>query len=516
MKETILLLGGSGSMGFEAFKELWSRRESTGERKYDVTLLLRPSEKNIRKFSPYLRECGMMEAECRGRVQGDGLRIVWGDATDYSDVLEAVKGADWVLSPMAFIAPAADHDPDTSRAVNTTAVQSIITAIYEVGGENHIKLVYIGSVAETGDRLGEIHVGRVGDPLKPSVFDFYATCKIAGERAVIESGLKYWVSLRQTYIAIPDTMSLQDPIMFHQPLDTSIELNTSRDAGRGLVNCLDMPECSDFWRRVYNMGGGPSCRTTFYHYIRDMYALLGLGDFRKLMERNWFALRNFHCQYYEDSWILNEYIRNWGDSLEDYYRQVLDALPMKLRVARALGRVPGIRRLVLKSVRSVMEKMVDSKDGTRHWFMNNNIPRITAFYGSLNAYNAIGGWDSFDEGCLESGWNQLNHGYDESNAQLDLSDLASAAEFRGGALLSTSWDGDLYTMLHWKCAFEHEFDASPYLVLKTGHWCPECAPPPWNYDEVARRNPFFAQVWYPNHSKDEDNFYPADCYKDVI
>ncbi len=516
MKETVLLLGASGSMGFEAFKELWSREESSGERKYDVTLLLRPSKKNIIKFSPYLKECGVTEAECRGCVQGDGLRIVWGDAINYPDVLEAVKGADWVLSPMAFIAPAADHDPDTSKAVNTTAVQYIVRAIYEVAGENHIKLVYIGSVAETGDRLGEIHMGRVGDPLKPSVFDFYATCKIAGERAVIESGLKYWVSLRQTYIAIPDTMSLQDPIMFHQPLDTFIELNTSRDAGRGLVNCLDVPESSDFWRRVYNMGGGPSCRTTFYHYIRDMYALLGLGDFRKLMERNWFALRNFHCQYYEDSWILNEYIRNWGDSLEDYYRQVLNALPMKLRVARALGGVPGIGNLVQKSVRKVMEEMVDSKDGTRHWYVNNNLPRITAFYGSLNAYDAIGDWDSFDEGCLESGWKQLDHGYDESKAELDLSDLASAAEFRGGALLSTSWDRDLYTKLHWKCAFEHEFDASSYLVLKTGHWCPECAAPPWNYDEVARRNPFFAQVWYPNHSKDENNFYPADCYKDVI
>ena len=41
-----------------------------------------------------------------------------------------------------------------------------------------------------------IHWGRVGDPIKPSMFDYYAVSKVAAERYVIESGLKYWVSLR--------------------------------------------------------------------------------------------------------------------------------------------------------------------------------------------------------------------------------------------------------------------------------------------------------------------------------
>ena len=61
---------------------------------------------------------------------------------------------------------------------------------------------------------------------------------------VIESGLKYWVSCRQTYIAIPDTMSLMDPIMFHQPINTHIEFCTPFDAGRLLANACedDVPE----------------------------------------------------------------------------------------------------------------------------------------------------------------------------------------------------------------------------------------------------------------------------------
>ena len=67
-----------------------------------------------------------------------------------------------------------------------------------------------------------------------------------------------------------------------------------------------------------------------------------------------------------------------------------------------------------------------------------------------------------------------------------------------------------------RIAFGHEFELKPYTVLKAGHWCPECLPPPWNSDEQAKRNPFFAQVWYPNHEKDENNYYPNECYKDIL
>ena len=74
----------------------------------------------------------------------------------------------------------------------------------------------------------------------------------------------------------------------------------------------------------------------------------------------------------------------------------------------------------------------------------------------------------------------------------------------------------MYTKIKWKCAFGHEFELRPYTVLKAGHWCVDCLPPPWNFDEQAKKNPFLAQVWYPNHDKDEGNFYPEDCYRDIV
>ncbi len=96
----------------------------------------------------------------------------------------------------------------------------------------------------------------------------------------------------------------------------------------------------------------------------------------------------------------------------------------------------------------------------------------------------------------------------------DINDMRKAAEFRGGKCLSDSMTkGDLRSPITWSCQFGHEFKASPTLVLLGGHWCPECFPMPWNYDEIARGNPFFAQVWYPLHDKDEDNYYDESIFK---
>jgi hypothetical protein len=133
-------------------------------------------------------------------------------------------------------------------------------------------------------------------------------------------------------------------------------------------------------------------------------------------------------------------------------------------------------------------------------------------------YKAIPEW-GIDMPELESekiNYIRLDHGYDETKEILDLQDLKEAAKFRGGICLSDEWDGDMYTSLNWQCALDHQFTGKPYTILKAGHWCPNCLAPPWNYDEIAKKNPFFAQVWYPNHDKDESNFYPENCYEDIV
>ncbi len=512
-KKKILLIGASGSMGFEAYKNLWQKRNV-----YDIVLLQRPSRKNKKLFRRYEIECGIKPIPGQGVVEGIGLKIVWGDATNYNDVEEACKGIDWCLSPLAFISPAADHNPEMARAVNTTAIEHIVKAIEsQPNGAEHIKLIYIGTVAETGDRLQTIHRGRVGDPLKPSIFDFYAVTKIRGERAVLESNIKHWASLRQTFIMTVDNM--EDPIMFHQPIDSFMENNTKEDAGRGLVNCLDIPDDSDFWRRVYNMSGGPSCRTTFFELMKRMFTINGL-KLEQVTKRNWFALRNFHMQFFEDSHILNEYIHNWRHSMEDFYEIFAKNRPLYLKIISGLSwKIPFVRNMVEKATYKRLEKLAtQSKNGTAYWYNNRNEARISAFYKDYESYESIPDWgvDMPEMDSNKIDWHRLDHGYDESKEQLDLGDLQEAAKFRGGMCISIEWHGDLYLALEWECAFGHKFKAKPYTVIKAGHWCPECLAPPWNYDVIAKNNPFFAQVWYPNHDKDENNFYNEKCYEDIL
>ncbi len=500
-RKTVFLTGASGSMGGAAFKELRRRRD-----RYDTVILVRPSAKNKKLFRKYEGRKRLPVGQ-RGVVELDGLKIVWGDLTNYEDVLTAVTGADYVLHPAAFIAPEADHNPPLAERINVGAAKNIVAAIKaQPNSGDDVRLVNIGSVAEYGDRLPPIHMVRAGDPLKPSVFDFYATTKIRAERIVIESGLKYWASIRQTYIAIPDAMSLMDPILYHQPLNTHIEFVTADDAGYGLVQCLEVPD--DFWGRIYNMGGGPACRFMFVDYIGDMMKLLGMGDYRKIMKRNWFALRNFHCNWFADSSVLNEYLGHWRQSLEDHYQQVKDAAPWYIK----LGKL--VPKYFIKKF--FTEKMTLGKDGTMYWVKNNNEGRIAAFYGSMKKFEAIPDWD-IDMPEAGGDYTLLDHGYDDKkpNEKIDLEEVQSAAKFRGGECLSHNFI-DMRTKLKWKCAFGHEFEATPILVLRAGHWCPECLPPPWDYDKIAKKNHFFAQIYYTNHNKAENNFYDEKCYEDIL
>ena len=109
----------------------------------------------------------------------------------------------------------------------------------------------------------------------------------------------------------------------------------------------------------------------------------------------------------------------------------------------------------------------------------------------------------------------LDHGYDETKPfdELTVEDLQKAAAFRGGKLISTEIV-DMYTPVTWEDAEGNQFDMTPNTVLRGGHWSPAQDPFPWRYDEIAKQNPFFAQVWYIDHNPNENNVYGEEIYRD--
>lgn len=454
----------------------------------NLVLLDLPTPANRKKLQPYADE--------------HGVRVLWGDLTNYRDVLEAVTGMDYVLHAAAVIPPLADHAPDLAWRVNVGAARHIVRAIKAQPDPDAVRLVNIGTVAQTGDRLPPIHIGRTGDPVLPSAYDYYACSKTEAERIVAESGLKHWVSLRQTFILAfyLDHM----PIMFHQPLNTCFEAIGLSDSGRVLAHATREGLPEDFWRRFYNIGGGPKTRGVYLDFIRRFLGIIGLKP-EEVYERKWFALRNFHCQWYEDSHVLNKYLNHQQQGLDDFFQEVTRRTPW---YQKAFARM--VPRRLLKE-RVFKPVAYNAEDSPMRW-VREEPKRISAFYRGQHTMDSIPCWEQ--EGLAVPDWydyQRLDHGYDEEKpaGELDLTDMRTAARFRGGECLSKRMQpGDLFTPLDWSCAFNHQFSMTPNSVLKGGHWCPVCAPPEWNIGQQAKLSLFLAQVWRHQHDLEELTCYP--------
>ena len=229
-KKKIFLTGASGNMGQATLNELLEK-----EGHFEVTALALPTRKDRQILAPY---------------QKKGLKVIWGDLVSYQDVLRGVSGADYVLHVGGMVSPMADTKPELTMKVNVGGAENIVRAIKAQKDPHHIKLAYIGTVAQTGNRPAPIHWGRVGDPIKLSTFDTYALSKTIAERIVIDSGLHNWVSLRQTGIARMAATEPLDPIIFHTTLDGVLEWITPGDSGRLLANICGDEVPDDFWGEV--------------------------------------------------------------------------------------------------------------------------------------------------------------------------------------------------------------------------------------------------------------------------
>lgn len=220
-----------------------------------------------------------------------------------------------------------------------------------------------------------------------------------------------------------------------------------------------------------------------------MLGVLGIEDIKKVFDLNWYSTQNFHGQYYLDSDILNDFLDFRREGFEDFLKRLKANLKFPSTFLKYLP------DFLIKNL--VMEPLAKNKGGTLNWINNYDDKRIEAFFGSRREYEEIGDWKNFS---IDEDYDQvkiLNHGYDENKDKslLDIEDMREAANYRGGKCLSKSMEkGNLDAKLRWRCAFSHEFEASPRLVLLTGHWCEKCEPPPWRHREIAKKNPFFAQI----------------------
>lgn len=474
-RKRVFLTGGTGNWGRATLRALAGR----GDR-FDVVALVRPTDRD--------REVIWGFSEMRN------LHVVWGDLTDYATVESCVRGADYVLHVGGLVSPEADDNPELTRRVNVGSAANLVRAILAQPDPTAIAFVGIGSVAETGGRTPPVHWGRVGDPIRTSRYDEYALTKVAAEKLVVESGLPKWLWLRQSGIFHPGVLAIRDAIMTHVPFGDVMEWASVEDSARLLANVCEDSVPDELWCDVYNIGSGEAWRLTNWEFQLAITRAVGVGDLRPWYDRNWFATRNFHGHWYTDSDRLQELVPFREDTLDAALSRAVKEAGPSVRLA---GRIPpavvkhfGIKPLTRKP-RGTMAAVRAGDDA-----------RIAAYFGSREQWEAIGGWDDFWPPHPDRTPSYLDHGYDEAKDPCTWTwkDLAGAADFRGGALLTTAEDhraGDITTPLPWRCAGGHNFTASPRLVLSYGHWCPVCVADPAGYPRQAETNRFLAQVEPP-------------------
>jgi len=260
-----------------------------------------------------------------------------GDLRNIADVGESVNGVDAVVHVAAIIPPLCDRIPHAAEYVNVGGTENIVRAIQRQ--DRKPRLIYTSSIAVYGDRVNNPLIGPQ-DPPNPGKDDHYSHHKLAAE-ALIRSSLEDWTILRLTYVVSPRNL-VMDPLMFHMPLDTSLEPCDTRDVGLALANAVTSQEARG---KTLNIAGGSHCRTSFREYLDRMLELFGLGS--GFLPEEAFSQGSFHCGYMvtEESQAILRYQRH---SLQEYFEDVGRAYRTRsflLRIVRPIAR----RILLLKS-----------------------------------------------------------------------------------------------------------------------------------------------------------------------
>lgn len=507
----IALTGASGGMGSQTLIELMKSQNNHFIR---ILLLDKPSEraygKNLVKKYPH------------------DIDVFYGDITNYEDCLRLVNGCDYVLHTAAVIPPLSDHYPELAERVNFGGTMNMVRAVKSM--QNEPKFVAVSTLALYGHRNHKHPWARVGDPLLPSPFDVYAASKLRAERYVLDAELRNWAVLRQTGM-LHDKMfanNLKDGLMFHTCWNTPLEWVTAHDSGVMLRNLVDYDINGDlppsFWNKCYNISGGAKNRITGYETLEEGFKIIG-GSVERLMKPSWNMLRNFHGVWFMDEDDLNDHLHYQSQTVTEFWQD----MGKKHKITKLARIMP--QKIISKVA---IQRLLGDDNAPKHWLSNNDEGRVRAYFGSRHNVDCyLDDWNDIpllckgrladgdidydavrDKKLVDVFEFRLDHGYDESkhDCDLDIVDMRSAAAFRGGKCLSESMTkGDLYTKLEWECHDGHRFFASPYTILKAGHWCPVCCQPqPWQFDNLAKNIPFFAQVWYDSHAKGENYIYSVD------
>jgi len=329
------LTGASGTVGYEVLKQLYQQRH-----KFDITVFGTRSKRSLNHLSPFK----------------DRIEIVYGDISNHNDVKKACANKDFVIHLAAIIPPLADESPELACKVNTLGTENLIRNLEQLSPESFF--IYSSSISVYGDRL-ENPMIKVGDSLFPSEGDEYAKTKIKAEQIICSSKLD-WSIFRLTAIMGNHKVS---KLMFHMPLATSMEIASPEDTARAFVHAVE--NRLQISKKIFNLGGGENCRTTYKELLTGSFAIFGLGKLS--FPDKAFAEKNFHCGFYEDGDDLDNILHFRNDTMESYYDSEKLKIPIWRKALTYIFKAQ-IKSFLLRKSEPYQAFISDDTKMIRHYF----------------------------------------------------------------------------------------------------------------------------------------------------
>ncbi|WP_044403611.1 NAD(P)-dependent oxidoreductase [Lacinutrix sp. Hel_I_90] len=287
-KLTVLVTGASGSVGYEVVKQLC----------------------HINKYQVVAFDVKTAKSKAMSKFFNDeNFKMIYGDLTQNDTLGQLPIKIDYVIHLAAIIPPLANDNPKLAYQVNVNGTQHLINYIKTHSPKAFF--MYSSSIAVYGDRIKAPYI-TIEDPITPSEGDDYARTKVEAENRIMRSGLE-WCVFRLAAIMGAHKMS---KLMFHQPLNTALEIATPRDTARAFVNALNYKP--QLLNGIFNLGGGEACRMLYSEFLERSFNIYGLGTL-DFPDRT-FADKNFHCGYYKDGDVLEDIVYFRQDTIEDYFR----------------------------------------------------------------------------------------------------------------------------------------------------------------------------------------------------
>lgn len=340
-KLSVLLTGASGAIGLEVLKQLYTSGS------FDITVFDLKTSQSVKIFYPFRND----------------VHIIYGDISNEKDVNQACVGQDIVIHLAALIPPIADEQPALAYKINVVGTENLIKAL-EQDSPNAF-LLYSSSISVYGDRVKNPNI-KVTDPLTPSDGDEYALTKIAAEKLIQNSKLN-WSIFRLCAIMGKHKIS---KLMFHQPLNTSLEIATLEDTARAFVNAIQKRD--ELSKKIFNLGGGEKCRSTYENFLERSFEIAGLGklDFPPKS----FADKNFHCGYYVDGDDLERILHFQNDTMDSYFEKE------KMKIS-------PIKKLFTSINRHSIKYFLKMKSEPLKAFKNNVVKTIKHYFNNNNSNN---------------------------------------------------------------------------------------------------------------------------------